>query len=124
MLEAFAKDSLGALRTSAKYLDALGRILWRFSKAERGRAVVVVSAHDEALGARQTLRTLQRQLLSAGLLVPQVRSQGQGFAGEVFVHKPPSKGRTYRTYEEACRQHEGEGPSSLPVGITSPDVPY
>ena len=130
LLREFACATLGAKRVSEKYLDTLGSILHGFAVADRAGGEVVLSQRSAHHGEPQTLRTIQAQMYCAGLLVKQVRSQGQGFVGPVFVYSPLSPPRTRKaTWEDldalcrATEQDQGH-PWQRPANLRPEDVPY
>lgn len=130
LLREFAGATLGAKRVSEKYIDTLGSVLHSFAVADRAGGEVVLSQRSAHHGEPQTLRTIQAQMHCAGLLIKQVRSQGQGFVGPVFVYSPLSPPRTRKaTWEDLdalCRATEQDqgNPWQLPANLRPEDVPY
>lgn len=116
LLGAFAKDDLKAVRTSTAYLCSLSSVLGAAAQEGRRWGEFVLSGRDETLGSRQTLRTIQAQLDRAGYLTAEVRPQGHGFVGTVFVFKPPAA-------LHYCAP-EVDRPLTIPCSITEQDIPY
>ncbi|MBK1684850.1 hypothetical protein CKO18_14925 [Rhodoferax fermentans] len=127
LLREFACATLGAKRVSEKYLDTLGSVLHSFAVADRAGGEVVLSQRSAQHGEPQTIRTIQGQMVDAGLLVKEVRSQGHGFVGSVFVYSPRRHSKaTWDDLNAACRAAEQDGVSlwPLPANIRPGDVPY
>jgi hypothetical protein len=91
LLREYATDTLGAQRLSSSYLATLSAVLGRMAIAERRWTDCVITQRDDELGPRQTLRTIQAQLVAAEILTKETRSQGHGFVGDVFVCRPSGK---------------------------------
>lgn len=131
LLREFARNTLHAKRVSDKYLATLGSILSSFATADRDGTEVLVPQRSEQHGEPRTIRTIQAQMVSAGLLDREVRTQGYGFIGAVFVYsaRPPFRFQkaTTEALEETYRVTEGECPypaEQLPVNLMPEDIPY
>ena len=128
-IRAFAAETLGAKRMSEGYISTLGAVLEKMVEADRSKAECLIPQRNEQLGTPDTIRTIQAQMLAAGLLVKEVRPQGKGFVGEVFVYRPRAVYRyrvaTPEYLEELYRACEGESPACpVPANISPEDVPY
>ena len=131
LVKEFARDTLHAKRISDKYISSLGSILGSFATADKDGAECLVPQRAEQHGEPKTIRTIQTQMFNAGLLVKQVRTQGSGFIGNVFVYSPRAPFRhltgNAASLEADYRSFEGEHPYSdeqLPVNLTPEDVPF
>lgn len=131
LIKEFARNTLQAKRISDKYISTLGSILSSFATADKEGAELLVSQRSEQHGKPKTLRTIQTQMFNAGLLDKEIRAQGLGFVGAVFVYSPRSPFRcckataeateeAYRASERDCLYHSAQ----LPTNLTPKDVPY
>jgi hypothetical protein len=113
----YAEKVLGAVRVSASYASTLCAILIAFAAADAHGTELRLTQRMEQYGPPQTMRTIQAQLLQAGLLVKVVREQGGGFVGPVHVYAPTPPVRfspaTWADWEAMCRACE-RGPTSYP----------
>ena len=114
---------------SEGYISTLGAVLEKMVVADRSKTECLIPQRNEQLGTPDTIRTIQAQMLAAGLLVKETRSQGHGFIGEVFVYRARAMYRyrvaTPEYLEELYRACEGESPvCPVPANISSEDVPY
>jgi hypothetical protein len=91
LLREYATDILSAQRLSSSYLTTLSAVLGCIAIAERRWTECVITQRDDKLGPRQTLRTIQAQLVAAEVLTKETRSQGHGFVGDGFVYRPSGK---------------------------------
>ena len=129
LIREFATETLGAKRMSEGYISTLAAVLGQFADADTEDTECLISRRNEDLGTEKTLRTIQAQMLAAGLLVKETRSQGKGFVGDVFVYSPRD-GYRYRMatsayLERSYRATEGEAPCPpVPANISPEDVPY
>ena len=129
LIREFAKDFLKAKRMSTDYISTLAAVLCQFADADIEGTECLIARRNNKLGTEKTLRTLQAQMLAAGLLVKETRSQGKGFAGEVFVYCPRAVYRhrvaTAVYLERSYRNSEGEAAfTPVPDNISPEDVPY
>ena len=129
LLREFATGPLKAKRMSANYLSTLGAILGQFADADADGTEYAIARRDDHLGTEKTIRTIQAQMLTAGLLVKETRTQGHGFVGPVFIYSPSPPYRyrkaTSAYLEKSYRLHEGEAPACpVPSNISPEDVPY
>jgi hypothetical protein len=129
LIREFATDILGAKRMSEGYRATLAAVLGEFADADLAATECLISQRDDTLGTAKTLRTIQAQMLAAGLLVKETRSQGHGFVGDVFVYSPCTVYRyrvaTSAYLERSYRETEGEAPCRpVPANISPEDVPY
>lgn len=130
LVREFAKGTLKAKRQSSAYISTLGTILRDFADADHQGTECLVTQRG-GYGTERTVRTIQAQMLRADLLIRQVRSQGYGFVGEVFVYSPIQLHRhriaTDDYLEQCYREHEGQRPCHrhpLPANLSPDDVPY
>lgn len=131
LIKEFARDTLEAKRVSDKYISTLGSILSSFAAADKDGSECLVPQRAEHHGEPQTIRTIQTQMFNSGLLVKEVRTQGFGFVGNVFVYAPrsPFRSRCGNTafLEDDYRAFEGEHQYSsgqLPANLKPEDVPF
>ena len=129
LIRDFGTHTLRAKRMSDAYVSTLGAILGAFADADLFGDECLVSQRDAALGTERTIRTIQSQMLVAGLLVKETRPQGHGFVGDVLVHSPmpPYRYRkaTADYLERSHRAGEGECPYlELPSNLSPEDVPF
>lgn len=131
LVKEFARDTLHAKRISDKYISTLGSILGSFATADKDGSECLVPRSAEQHGDPRTIRTIQTQMFNAGLLVKEVRTQGHGFIGSVFVYSPRAPFRhragNAASIEADYRAFEGEHQYSveqLPVNLTPEDVPF
>lgn len=124
LIDGFSRDHLKAKRVSPNYLGTLSRVLGKCADADHDGTEFLLSGRDDSLGTQKTLRTVQRQLLDADLLAALTRSQGRGFVGKVYVYNPAPPWRGSKTYEQMCREVEGEGPTTIPDSICLEDIPH
>jgi hypothetical protein len=127
LIRQFAKESLKAQRMGVGYVETLGAILGKFAEADNNRGECLISQRTEQLGTANQIRTIQAQLLSAGILVTKTRSQGKGFVGSVFVYSPKQayqyRKATAACLEKAYRNHEGESHDhQLPMNLKLEDA--
>jgi hypothetical protein len=127
LLREFANETLEAQRMSAGYVSTLGAILGKFADADADGAECLISQRSEQLGSANEIRTIQAQLLNAGILVTETRSQGKGFVGSVFVYSPKPHFRyrkaTTASLEKSYRKYEGEwNRHQLTVNLQPEDV--
>ncbi len=128
LLREYANHTLQAQRLSQDYLYTLEAVLVEIGEAEREHTECRISQRDSALGTRRTLRTIQAQLESAGVLIRVKRPQGHNFVGDVLVHKPNSPRYSCRSaaeeMERLFRACEGEAPHCGACPILDADVQY
>ena len=129
LVREFAKDVLDAKRMSTNYISALAAVLGQFAAADMEGTECLIARRNGKLGTEKTLRTVQGQMLAAGLLVRATRSQGKGFVGKVFIYCPRAAYRhrvaTSAYLERSYRETEGEATcSSAPGNISPEDIPY
>ena len=122
LLREYAKETLKAQRMGTGYVATLGAILGKFADADNNRGECLISQRTEQLGTANQIRTIQSQLLNAGILVTKTRSQGKGFVGSVFVYSPKQayqyRKATAASLERAYRHHEGESHDhQLPINL-------
>jgi hypothetical protein len=127
-ITAFAVDTLGAKRMGENYIAALGEVLGKMAEADKNECECLIPQRDQKLGTPQTIRTIQAQMLAAGLLVKETRSQGHGFVGEVFVYRPRAKYRyrkaTPEYLESLYRSTEGQAPAQSDLDQFADCIPY
>jgi hypothetical protein len=129
LIREFAKDFLDARRMSTNYISTLAAVLCQFADADTENTECLIARRNDKLGTEKTLRTIQAQMLAAGLLVKKTRFQGHGFVGEVFVYCPRAVYRhrvaTSAYLERSYRDSEGEAACTpVPGNISPEDVPY
>lgn len=129
LLREFATGNLSAKRLGIQYLSTMSSVLGEFAEANLLGNECLISQRNDKLGSVKTLRTIQAQLLSAGILTKETRSQGHGFVGAVFVYCPKDVFRhrsfTQKYMEQLYRAHEGEVPAGpIPANILPEDIPY
>ena len=127
LIREFATDIFEAKRMSVNYISTLGAVLGQFVDADMEDTECLIARRSAKLGTEKTLRTIQAQMLAAGLLVKEVRSQGKGFVGEVFVYRPRAVYRyrvaTAEYLERSYRETEGEAECPpVPANISPEDV--
>lgn len=121
----YASGTLGAQRVSCSYLDALGAVLGAFAEADRYGLEVRLSQRMAQYGTPQTLRTIQAQMERAGVVTKDVRSQGHGFVGTVYVYTPPESPWPSPDDLEAARERRAAPyPSESLVDLGIDDAPY
>ena len=113
----------------AAYVSTLGAILGLFADADTYGGECLVPQRNAHLGPPHIIRNIQDQLHVAGLMVKEVRQQGHGFVGEVFVYAPVARHRfkwaTVEDLEKMCRSSEGEGKAGqAPLNLLSGEVPH
>lgn len=140
LVRAYGEDTLRAKRMGSSYLDTLGAILGVFAEADSLGYECKVAQRDAEIGTADIIRNIQAQMHSVGLLVKEVRAQGQGFVGEVFVYEPKPghqfvgdvsvyirrSRKTSRNLEQLYRDSEGEhhAPPPAPANLTGADIPW
>lgn len=125
LVREYAKDTLGAQRVSHGYLEALGTVLGAFAEADRAAVEVRLSQRMTKYGTPQTLRTIQTQMETAGVLTREVRSQGFGFVGQVYVYKPfRSPWLCTEDLEEMRERRAAPYPNESLTGLGIEDVPF
>lgn len=129
LIREFATDILGAKRKSAGYISTLAAVLGQFADADMQGTECLIARRNGKLGTEKTLRTVQGQMLDAGLLVRATRSQGKGFVGKVFIYCPRAAYRhrvaTSAYLERSYRETEGEAACSpFPANFSPEDISY
>lgn len=125
LVSEYATETLGAQRMSCSYLDALCAVLGAFAEADRCGLEVRLSQRMAQYGTPQTLRTIQAQMEKAGVLTKEVRSQGHGFVGTVYVYAPPKSPWPPPEDLEAARERRAVPyPIESLVDIGIDDAPY
>ncbi|NMM09971.1 MAG: hypothetical protein HHJ16_06835 [Polaromonas sp.] len=129
LIREFATDILDAKRLNANYISTMAAVLGQFADADTEDTECLIARRNKQLGTPDTIRTIQAQMLSAGLLVKETRSQGHFFVGEVFVYRPRAVYRhrvaTSAYLEKLYRVCEGESSTCpVPANIPPEDVPY
>lgn len=120
LLREWARDMLGAVRCSEDYLAALRIVLGNMARADRHGATLHL-ANDAPFATRQTMRTILRQLLDAGLVALR---QARGAVVYAYQGQQPSDDhgpleRLYREVEDAAFNRFRQR-----VGLCVGDVPY
>lgn len=130
LVREFATETLKAKRQSAGYISTLGAVLGEFAKADANGTEYVLTRRG-GHGTEKTVRTIQVQMLDAGMVVRDIRSHGYGFVGAVFVYSPipPHRHRigTEKYLEECHRKHEGQSAGHrhpIPANLSPADVPF
>lgn len=125
LVREYARATLGALRMSRGYVDALGAVLGAFADADRHGQEVRLSQRMAQYGTPQTVRTIQSQMAGAGLLTKDVRSQGGGFVGAVFTYKTPKpRWPRRKDLEVAIERWSRPYPPEALADIGIDDVPF
>lgn len=129
LLREYATETLDAQRLSSSYLTTLSAVLGRMAIAECRWTACAITQRDDLLGPRQTLRTIQAQLVAAEVLTKERRPQGHGFVGDVFVYRPSGKRVPRRPpaeeLERSYRATEGQADYPLvPTNIGPEDVTH
>lgn len=125
LVRQYAGETLGALRMSRGYVDALGAVLGTFAEADRHGQEVRLSQRMAQYGSPQTLRTIQSQMAGAGLLTKDVRSQGGGFVGTVFTYKTPKpRWLRRRDLEAAIERWSRAYPTEALADLGIDEVPF
>jgi len=140
LLREFARDTLGAVRCSEQYLDALRVVLGNQAQAERYGYLLEMNTRVSFATGR-TMRTIIDQLQAAGVSFGSAVGLGKGrrqvvqcFDGRVGRHRDPSAELEYRDRKQEAEddarreaaEARGEFPkaTAVPACITDADVPY
>lgn len=141
LLREYAAETLGALRCSEQYLDALRVVLGNQADAERHGYVLELNTRV-SFATERTMRTILAQMAAAGLTSQREVYLGSGHRQTIhFIDntEPQQAARTdgaaARALEAAARRQEAEdsarmrqagtlGPCTVPGSITDANVPY
>ncbi len=126
LIKEFGSTTLLAQRMGNGYIATLGAILGEFAGADNDNNECLVSQRCGHLGTPDTIRTIQAQMFTTGLMVKKTRPQGRGFVGDVFIYSPRPVYRyrkaTHQILEKAYRDSEGECLCPpLPVNLSHTD---
>jgi hypothetical protein len=135
LLREFARDTLGAVRTSAQYLDALRVVLGNQAHAERNGYTLEMNVRT-TFATPRVMRSIIDQMQAADITTSRRVSLGGGHTQVVQVYEPPTVtyGGAQEELEAMLRAEERAtdrglrgkvwGPKKFPVIISADEVPY